>query len=35
MKPILAGLIFGAIDVCLMLPLPFADKRIGISCGVL
>jgi hypothetical protein len=27
MKPILAGLIFGVVDVCLMLPMPFPDKR--------
>ena len=30
MKPILAGLLFGALDVCLMLPMPFPDKRTAL-----
>lgn len=30
MKAILAGLIFGALDVCLMLPLSFPDKRTAL-----
>ena len=30
MKPILAGLLFGALDVCLMLPMSFPDKRTAL-----
>ena len=30
MKPILAGLLFAALDVCLMLPMPFPDKRTAL-----
>jgi hypothetical protein len=29
-KPIVAGLLFGALDVCLMLPMPFPDKRTAL-----
>ncbi len=27
---VVAGLIFGAVDVCLMLPMPFPDKRTAL-----
>jgi presenilin-like A22 family membrane protease len=30
MQPILAGLLFGALDVCLMLPMAFPDKRTAL-----
>lgn len=30
MKPIIAGLLFGALDVCLMLPMSFPDKRTAL-----